>query len=80
MQRFVRIGEGRVQILLLSVCDVDSLRMTVTAIPEMYPHAIPTSPRQESTAVHEYLLIDDLEGQVLVLRVVHQSNPRWRAQ
>ena len=79
MHRFAPIGEGRVQILQLNVCDVDSLRMTATAIPEMHLRAIPTDPHQESIAVQEYLLIDDLEGQAMGLREVHQLNPRWRA-
>ena len=78
--RFALIGEDNAQILQLNVRNVDSLRMTAIAILAMRLRAIPTSPRQESIAVQEYLLIDDLEGQPMVLRVVHQLNPRWRAQ
>ena len=80
LQRFVLIGEGQVQILQHNVRNVDSLRMTAIAILAMRLRVIPTSPRQESIALQEYLLIGDLEGQVLVLRVVHQRNPRWIAQ
>ena len=80
MLRFALIGEGNVQILQHNVRNVDSLRMMAIAIPAMRLRATPTSPLQESIAVQEYLLIDDLEGQAMVLRVVHQLNPRWRAQ
>ena len=77
---FVPMGEGRVQVLQHNVRNVDSLRMTAIAIPAMRLRAMPTSHRQESIVVKEYLLIDDLEGQAMVLRVVHQLNPRRRAQ
>ena len=80
LRHFVLIGEDRAQILQHNVRNVDSLRMTAIAIPAMLLRAIPTSPRQESIAVQEYLLIDDLEGQVMVLRVVHLLNLKWRAE
>ena len=80
LQRFVLIGEGNAQILQLNVRDVISLRMMAIAIPAMRLRAMPNSPRQESIVVKEYLLFDDLEGQAMVLREVHQLNPRWRVQ
>ena len=77
---FALIGEDRVQILQHNVRNVDSLRMMAIAIPAMRLRGIPTSPSQESIAVPEYLLTDDLEGQAMVLRVVHQLNLKWIAQ
>ena len=77
---FVLIGEDSVQMLQINVRNVDSLRMTAFAIPAMRLRAIPTSPFQESIAVKEYLLIEELEGQVMALRVLHRLNLKWRAQ
>ena len=80
MLHFVLIGEDNAQILKHNVRNVDSLRITAIAIPAMRLRAIPTSPRQESIAVPDYLRIDDLEGQAMVLSVVHRLNLKWRAQ
>ena len=77
---FAVIAEDSVQILQLNVCNVDSLRMTVLAIPAMCLRVIPTSPLQEPIVVKECLLIDDLEGQAMALRELHLPNLKWRAQ
>ena len=42
--------------------------------------AVPISPLKESIVVKEYLLIDALEEQAMVLRVARRLNPRWKAQ
>ena len=77
---FALIGEDSVQTPQHNVRSVDNLRMTAFAIPAMYLRAIPTSPLQESIAVQEDLLIDDLERQAMALRVVHRLHLKWRAQ
>ena len=77
---FALIGEDSVQILQLNVCNVDSLRMTVLAIPTMGLRGMPISPLKEPITVKEYLLIEDFEEQAMAPRTVHRPNLKWRAQ
>ena len=73
------IGEGMVQMLRHNVRNVDSLRMTVLAIPVMYLRVLPTSPLKEGIVVKEYRLFHDFEGQAMALRVVRRPNVKRRA-
>ena len=41
---------------------------------------VPTSPLKEPIVVKEYLLIDDLEGQAMVLRGARRPNLKWKVQ
>ena len=41
---------------------------------------MPTSPLKEPIEVKVYLLIDDLEGNVMVLRVAHRPYIKWKVQ
>ena len=41
---------------------------------------VPTSPLKESIVVNDYLLIDDLEGQAMVLRGARRPNLKWKEQ
>ena len=46
----------------------------------LYLRGIPTSPLKEPMVVKEYLLIDDLEAQTMVLRVARRPTLKWKAQ
>ena len=41
---------------------------------------LPTSPLKDPIVVKEYLLIEDLEGQAMVLRGSRRPNLKWKAQ